>query len=741
MWSQGSRKFSINARVALRALLVSALMLALFVNSGCVSLVAWRYNDADLRFKLNEPSGPTMSQAASQALKAYDLPTKYSLEQLNSLLELMEDNPAPELIYAYVETAYLQARKHETSRPKLARQLYISAALYAYHYLFNPALDTQRQNAVFNGHTRDVALLYNGACERLLHLVVQETQKNNADFPLRSRQTYRLECEATNCPIYCDFKRGSWTPEECASFSVVCDSAVDQLGFDCNRDGLGAPLVAVRKPSPTRPRPEEKYYPPQICYPLTAIIRPNFNYPLGAIPPLAPGQEPTQSTASAVLELYDPLVDSQLLVAQKTIPLRADLTTPLAHFLSTNSEMIANTGARGLLKPEELSQLIPTNNSEQERTLQGLYLLEPYDPNKIPVIMTHGLASTPMTWMEMYNALRNASEIQSAYQFWFFFYPSGQPFWASAALMREEMAKIRTIVDPEHMNAKLDQIVLIGHSMGGLVSRMQVQDSGNRIWDNIANVPFDQIDFDEQTREDAKKWFFFEPNPSVACVITIATPFKGSEYSNGLTQWVADRAITMPQNVLRTLTASVLNNRHDQLRDPTLLQTTTSVEALSPKSPIYSALDSCPIPDNVALYNIIGVLPSLQKSPFNPRKSDGVVDYWSSHRDDVLSEREVPSGHTTVHAHPAAIQEVKEILDSRLILARNLPTATPSAVQSANGYLTTAPTQPQNPQPQSLAPPVTSGVNPTSTSTAYPQIPLDPVTVALPPELPIVPAP
>ena len=109
-------------------------------------------------------------------------------------------------------------------------------------------------------------------------------------------------------------------------------------------------------------------------------------------------------------------------------------------------------------------------------------MLEPYEPGKIPVLMVHGLWSSPMTWMEMFNDLRSVPEIRKHYQFWFYEYPTGQPFWVSAAQMRHDLAKLRDVLDPRHLEPALDQMVLVGHSMGGLVSRLQTVDSGDGYW-------------------------------------------------------------------------------------------------------------------------------------------------------------------------------------------------------------------------------------------------------------------
>ena len=91
-------------------------------------------------------------------------------------------------------------------------------------------------------------------------------------------------------------------------------------------------------------------------------------------------------------------------------------------------------------------------------------MLEPYDPQKIPVLLVHGLWSSPITWMEMFNELRSFPELHAEYQFWFYLYPTGQPFWHSAAQLREDLEHLRRVLDPQRQSPALDQLVLVGHS-------------------------------------------------------------------------------------------------------------------------------------------------------------------------------------------------------------------------------------------------------------------------------------
>ena len=128
-------------------------------------------------------------------------------------------------------------------------------------------------------------------------------------------------------------------------------------------------------------------------------------------------------------------------------------------------------------------------------------MVEPFDPNKIPVLMVHGLWSSPMTWMEMFNDLLAYPEIRSNYQFWFYLYPTGQPFWNSANQLRDDLTELRQSLDPGHSNPIFDHMVLVGHSMGGLVTMMQTLESGQDFWNILSDHPFPDLQADEAVRE------------------------------------------------------------------------------------------------------------------------------------------------------------------------------------------------------------------------------------------------
>ncbi|MDO4586595.1 MAG: alpha/beta hydrolase [Planctomycetia bacterium] len=677
-----------------RILIFVMLIFVFLIHIGCaVKMTELRRisrNPINERFKLNSPNGPKVSDRTKLILRMYNLETSrsYSLQTLVRLRNEIKKAPNAELVASFVELAYFEAKRQELTHYELASELYVAAAVHAYWYLFAPQFTDSRNN--YDRRFQDICLLYNASVEGLLRLFC-EGQK---DLRLQPGTNICFKMDEEEWKIRCDLVTGNWAENEIESFRFASDYEILGLENEYRQGGLGVPLIAQRKNIRTEKK-EEKYYPQDLCFPVTAFLRPVFKSPhqsyilnpqnlfnaanngystefnikgkVGDSKNQGNDDPDSFQNLDAVLELYDPLVSTYTQVGNAVVPLESDLTTPLACFFTNPSAVSLNTV--GLLRPDELLKPIPGLSDRSMRTFKGLYMMQPYEPQKIPVVMIHGLWSSPMTWIEMFNTLRSIKEIRENYQFWFYFYPSGQPFWVSAAQLRDDLQEICQTLDPNNQEEALDEMVLIGHSMGGLISRLQVMDSDNHIWQLISDAPFNKVELEEEQKTELQKWFFFQANPSIRRVITIATPFEGSKVVNNLTQWFAQRVISIPQQVNNVL-LNVLSLHSHLIQDDSLLTINTSIDSLSPNCSFYQGMNKCSIPSNVVCNNIVGVLPELENRWIKPKKSDGVVDFWSSHREDVESEIEIPTNHMYVHTHPAAIRETHRILQEHLYQMR-----------------------------------------------------------------------
>src|SRR5204863_7879130 len=59
-------------------------------------------------------------------------------------------------------------------------------------------------------------------------------------------------------------------------------------------------------------------------------------------------------------------------------------------------------------------------------TAAKLVFLDPYQPGKVPVVLIHGLFSSPEDWADAIGHLRAAPGFANRFQIWPFGYPTGQ---------------------------------------------------------------------------------------------------------------------------------------------------------------------------------------------------------------------------------------------------------------------------------------------------------------------------
>jgi len=206
-------------------------------------------------------------------------------------------------------------------------------------------------------------------------------------------------------------------------------------------------------------------------------------------------------------------------------------------------------------------------------------------------------------------------------------------------------------------------MVIIGHSMGGLLTRGMVQDSGTTYWDSIFNEPFDTIDIDQETKQLLKNITFFDHLTYVKRVVFIATPHRGSPMADAWYTRFFSGFVNLPNTLADT--ADTLMIRRD-LMTPEYSnytkKTWTSLILLSPSSGYIQTTQRVPLRTDIPYHSIIGTRKPMTEGAGT---SDGIVPYESSHLDFTESERLVPSGHSA-HEHPLAIAEVKRILYEHL---------------------------------------------------------------------------
>jgi triacylglycerol esterase/lipase EstA (alpha/beta hydrolase family) len=207
-------------------------------------------------------------------------------------------------------------------------------------------------------------------------------------------------------------------------------------------------------------------------------------------------------------------------------------------------------------------------------------------------------------------------------------------------------------------------MVLVGHSMGGVISRMMIVDSGDRFWLAFSDTPFDEADLDAEQRELVRKVFFFEHLPYVSRVIFIAAPHRGSEWADyrigRLGSWLVGLPLEMVKattGLMKTLVIKPLGIGQENAAETAIRNVPTGIDGLSPKNKLYQVLDHIPVRADLPYHTIAG----NTEEPDTPGGSDGIVPYGSSHLEGAQSEKIVHSGHSA-HNHPLAILEVHRIL-------------------------------------------------------------------------------
>jgi hypothetical protein len=293
----------------------------------------------------------------------------------------------------------------------------------------------------------------------------------------------------------------------------------------------------------------------------------------------------------------------------------------------------------------------------RDRAQDGLYILEPYRPDRIPVVLVHGTASSPARWAELVNELRGDARIRERYQIWLFIYDNGNPIVYSGGRLRRALETAVAEVDPSGTSESLRRMVVIGHSQGGLLTKLTVVDSGDRFWRNQMDVPLESLKLSAETRQLVQESIFFTRLPFVERVIFAATPHGGSYLAGWrIFHRLAARLVALPADVARRAAETVTGDQEAKLMR-FLQRPPTSLENMSPGNKFLRTLSTLPVAPGVTAHSIIAV------NGDGPLESegDGVVDYPAAHIGGVESELVVHSGHS-LQGHPAVIEEIRRIL-------------------------------------------------------------------------------
>ncbi|WP_406695578.1 hypothetical protein V5E97_31655 [Singulisphaera sp. Ch08] len=411
------------------------------------------------------------------------------------------------------------------------------------------------------------------------------------------------------------------------------------------RAGLGAAEVSAR--SNPKLTPSDRFLAPRSYFPATAILHPELGPWIGL--------EGGAAQSVDLLELYDPLRATCVELGGSRYPLACNLDAPVAMAeASIGSRRIAFIG---FLYPSTV--------------LDNAFLgfMEPYQPGKIPVVFVHGLRDNPYTFTDIINGLRSRPGFLDQYQIVGYQYPTGINFIRSAALFRRSLRDMAATFDPQSRDPGLQNSVFIGHSMGGLLIKLQITWSGDAIWRLASTQPLESLIASESTKTFLRDLFFFEPLPFVRRVVFMGTPHDGAALANRAVGRVTSRLVQRSPDSCELVAQLQRDNPGAVL--PYIAKLPTSIDLLTKSNPILEAMRQLPINPATTYHTIAGT--SMLPPQF--ARGDGVVPLSSAHSDGAASEHWIPTTHTRMNASPYTLMEVDRILRMHLAETAGVPQA------------------------------------------------------------------
>ncbi|HBZ70558.1 MAG TPA: alpha/beta hydrolase, partial [Deltaproteobacteria bacterium] len=421
--------------------------------------------------------------------------------------------------------------------------------------------------------------------------------------------------------------------EGCDLFDLQPVSELEVWGFRnrYRRPGIGAPLAAKCRPLPDVAQPVAM--PRSLRLPLTAVVR--IESPITGL---------RSGELHGRFDLFSTLEVDTVEIAGHPVPLEAEPTAALA---------------AGLVESRFWSKELQVflGNALGVQAPSGLFALRPYKKGRIPAVFVHGTASSSPRWADMENDLIADPRLRDRYAFWFFTYDSGNPIVYSAYQLRAALKKAVAQIDPEGTDPCVRDMIVLGHSQGGLLTKLTSIDSGELYWSNFSSTPFDQVKFTPQDRELLSQVLFVKPLPFVREVIFLATPHRGSYLAGPqLVRRIAQYLVRLPSDVTRIGATLATMPAHGGAK-LALGRMPTSIDNMSPGNSFIQATARIPVDPGVTAHSIIAVNDDLPLE----EAGDGVVKYQSAHIEGVASELVVRSPHSGMQAAPETIEEVRRI--------------------------------------------------------------------------------
>ncbi len=601
---------------------ISTLLLPLLLISGCMSEIT--VSKVSPRERVNYGISTTENGIALDTANLLanflltDLYQRAPHELITRMEELYRNEHQLEYLRALADVA-LNVGLRLASDPDLAIQYQLAAALYSYSYLAE--LDKPGDSPYSEDRTTMIRI-YNVATAEIFSYLRERDLYHNNSYHLSAIGGQKISFES---PCY----RLPLHAEAYSDFLLCADYRPKNMTHVSRCFGIGAPLICLMN---TDNGSEAVKFAEQATLPATLVIRFDFT-------------DISRSEIMAKLEFVDSRNADSTPFGENIIPLAQDFSTPLAYMVRNPPTF---SGLDYMLYPDRTDQL------------QGLYMLEPYSSDRIPVVFVHGLMSNTRTWVQMINALQNDPILRKHYQFWGFSYSSGNPVLYSAQCLRDALSAEVARIQVNGLSDKMfNRMVVVGHSMGGLLTKSLIMNADGRLLEPLLGDSYQETldSLSSEQRDFVLRMLEFKAVPEVSRVVFIAVPHRGSRLAMSAIGQFGASLIELPSVLVRN-GSEVLSSliQHGRLASDESIHF-TGIDNLDPDDRTMSLLNQIPFVPGIPYHSIIG----NKEVAGAPGGSDGIVSYSSSHLDGASSELIVKSGHS-VQQNPLAIHELRRIL-------------------------------------------------------------------------------
>ena len=618
-------------------------LLVIFAPAGCAMVGVSQVKPHDYFNARNADIIDTnrLSDSSTQALNVVALTAAHCGEAFEACMDTVQHSPGlddEQRLSAAAELWLARAIRADKAKPgaamnDVAFDAYLQSARSAYAYLFFTGRKPSQR--AFEVRQMQVTDFYNFSVQRAVSHLFAQLPRLGVQLKKTSMAGWSVIRPLSDL----EFSTHNAVPSELIASSALRFKGLRNI---YRRDGFGTEFVAVA------PTVAEQ---PDIAW-----REPGYVPMTGALVFDGGTLDQVMATRQVQLVARDPYRDESMTIGGNNVPLAANFTAAYGVWLARSG--FARQSIRSLL------------GHEGGITTPRVLLMQPYDPDRLTVVMLHGLASSPEAWINVANEVMGDRQLRLNYQVWEVYYPTNAPIAVNLAEIRTALDATLAHVDPGGKARASNHMVLVGHSMGGVIARLLVSSSGDALWKLLPPREHLSATRRAKLRERLAPYLQFQPMPQVSRAVFLSAPHRGTPYAQQrLARWIGN-LIRLPSNVLKTV-ANVSELLKDDTGQVHTLRVGNGVGNLSDEDPFIRATENLRISPRVRYHSIIGVY-KRGGAPL-VSTSDGVVPYTSAHLDGATSELVVPSWHS-VQETPEAILELRRILRQQL---ESTPAAAP----------------------------------------------------------------